>query len=111
MNEWTVAEFLLARITEEQAAAQACADAGDTCALKWNATTEPGMSEQMDHVHDHVSRWDSVRVLAECEAKRRIVEQIDRNVRDVPTGWSERILELLALPYADHPDYDEGWRP
>ena len=22
-----------------------------------------------------------------------------------------RVVKLLALPYSDHPDYREGWRP
>jgi hypothetical protein len=29
---------------------------------------------------------------------------------DVPEGWC-RTLRLLALPYADHPDYRAEWRP
>ncbi len=55
------------------------------------------------------------RVLVECETKRRIVEQ-GWWFCDVP-GCSgsvdarEAVLRLLALPHADHPDYDEAWRP
>lgn len=59
------------------------------------------------------------RQLAECEAKRRIVEEHPQFVSE---GMSycetcERstspcnTLRLLALPYADHPDYREEWRP
>lgn len=53
------------------------------------------------------------RVLADCEADRRIVT--------AASGWAsadadtqaamENIKRLLALPYADHPDYREEWRP
>lgn len=43
------------------------------------------------------------RVLREVEAKRRLV------------GWAETkalyVLTALALPYADHPDYRQEWRP
>jgi hypothetical protein len=57
--------------------------------------------------------WTSARVLAECDAKRRIVEQyapaLDSDPDSVPLlTW---ILELLALPYADRPGYDPSWAP
>jgi hypothetical protein len=57
------------------------------------------------------------RILAECEAKRRIVElhRIGYDPCDAHDASFESIpcetLELLALPYADHPDYREAWRP
>lgn len=55
----------------------------------------------------HVARWDPARVLAECEAKRRIVELNVYAYDDPPYRYC---LRLLALPYADHPDYQESWR-
>jgi hypothetical protein len=59
------------------------------------------------------------RVLVECDAKRRIVEeardQFAKPGDDPDDGMAdltyENVLSLLALPYADHPDYDERWRP
>lgn len=65
--------------------------------------------------------WQSIhpdRVLAECDSKRRIVsrcEPLDPSLfaGDV-TGWNRErsmMLWLLSLPYADHPDYREDWRP
>jgi hypothetical protein len=75
-------------------------------------------------------------VLAECEAKRRIVElhehhrsvtaayrsprgrevedaaaAQDRRTQEARTRVAEDVLRFLALPYADHPDYREEWRP
>lgn len=73
-------------------------------------------------------------MLAEVHAKRRIIEvhqpqehprpKIDLQYcvtcMDVKSGyqedWKEEVwpcatLRLLALPYADHPDYREEWRP
>lgn len=60
---------------------------------------------------------------AEAEAVRRIVYDA-RDVLDPPFGWLgrafvrfwlkgqvEQTLRTLALPYADHPDYREEWRP
>jgi len=63
-----------------------------------------------------------VQLLAECEAKRKIVEHAiawSATLHEVPEGWSEGTttayrmamewtLCCLALPYADHPDYAEA---
>lgn len=62
------------------------------------------------------------RTRAEVEAKRRIVAEYEAAVaqrrahpEDVATvGWwlgTIRVLELLALPYADRDGYREEWRP
>lgn len=56
----------------------------------------------------HVARWDPARVLAEVEAKRRI---LDEAIRLASYDGEFQFLEMLALPYADHPDYREEWRP
>ena len=68
----------------------------------------------------HIARHDPARVLAEVEAKRRIVEawvRADEAAGSYPgtdagieMGLHEAIA-LLALPYADHPDYDPDWKP
>ena len=71
----------------------------------------------------HIARHDPARVLREVEAKRRTVE-IHYDYRGVcPTCFSLRnqpaqrepypcdTLMLLALPYADHPDYRDEWKP
>jgi hypothetical protein len=57
------------------------------------------------------------RALAECEAKRRIVEPWTGEVGDDEDDWRygihsaahDRILRLLALPYASRPDYRQEW--
>jgi hypothetical protein len=55
---------------------------------------------------EHIAAWHPTRVLAECRAKRQVVEGVtaDEATRDL-------VLRTLALPYADHPDYREEWRP
>lgn len=72
----------------------------------------------------HIARHDPARVLREVEAKRRIVDLCAPPLVDVTdlhsTGrefiqgkgapWGEPVLRLLALPYADHPDYQNDWR-
>lgn len=69
---------------------------------------------------DAVRRFtDEKRVLADIDAKRRILGlyQLDFNDEGEPVclgGYGEAywdVVRLLALPYSDHPDYDESWRP
>ena len=61
------------------------------------------------------------RVLAECAAKRGLIDKArwaDEAGEDAlmtageygRASAFEDVLEWLALPYADHPDYDEAWR-
>ena len=71
----------------------------------------------------HAANWEPARVLREIEAKRLILSwhgavkndktpwgqpvQICRCGYDLPCGT----LRFLALPYADHEDYQEAWKP
>ncbi|SFO60056.1 hypothetical protein SAMN05421854_102478 [Amycolatopsis rubida] len=53
---------------------------------------------------------------AEIDAKRQIIELYSDGAEfpDFDGGYQsamEDVLELLALPYAEHPDYREEWRP
>jgi hypothetical protein len=59
-------------------------------------------------------------VFTECEAKRRIInrargwldEEPDGTVADtIARDLLGHVVRTLALPYADHPDYREEWRP
>lgn len=112
----TITEFLTARIDEDEAdarkatpghwklwAMQVLADTGGnneyseaTPVADTHSVDQPGLRT---FNANHIARWDPVRVLAECEAKRTII------YLQVP------VLQYLALAYADHPDYDESWRP
>lgn len=60
---------------------------------------------------NHAVRHLPGRVLAECEAKRRIVERYAHLHDHGDSGDAQWVLPLLALAYADHPDYREEWRP
>lgn len=111
MND--LAEFLLARIADDSSLAR-LADR-DAQALRpiTDDLTDPADG---DHRVTHMFRWSPARVLAECEAKRRIVEHYLAELNSHQSGWDARApqdypLRALALPYADHPDYREEWRP
>ena len=107
----TLTDFLLARIAEDEEAAEGV-NRG-----RWNSR----VARLDGDLYALVSRQHPERVLAECEAKRRIVEQHSEWAHVCPSGlnlWSDseewigcRTLAALALPFADHPDYDEEWKP
>ena len=131
----TLTEFLLARIAEDEAAARAAlgppaySHYGDNAAEE---TVAMGQGEGCaEEGADHLYRWLPPRVLAECDAKRRITSMhVEREYEcsRCDTGyWDENddgaevygarpeaypceTLRALALPYADHPDYLPEWR-
>jgi hypothetical protein len=65
----------------------------------------------------HIARHDPARVLAEVEAKREVVRLAERAHDYHETfmnGFAsamEDALRLYALPFAEHPDYRQEWRP
>ncbi|MGW4703253.1 DUF6221 family protein [Streptomyces sp. NPDC004285] len=62
---------------------------------------------------DHIARHDPARVLAEVDAKRRRLDQIAEAIAAGHDSYdlAAVLLPLEALPYADHPDYQDTWRP
>jgi hypothetical protein len=92
----TLTEFLRARLDEDQAAAEA-----------WSTPFSNPTAEQ----REHIARHDPARVLAEVDAKRRIIVECESLIDDPAVRAMETALCLLALPYADHPDYDQTWKP
>jgi len=93
----TLTEFLLARIAEDEA-----------------------------HLPDGFDCWyDPDRYVAECIAKRQMIEAIWRDDDQIEDEWgrarsrSQReaenvyplALQWMATVFADHPDYREEWKP
>lgn len=160
----TLIEFLLARLAEDESVAQAATpgpwewECAQTAGDEWgHQGHRPGdlVSQTarvisswgydadrvvVDNGADatHIARWDSARVLAEVEAKRRIVanhepypkvngcclehsgfepfEYMDCNVCCEASQYADSggyclTLRAVALPYADHADYQKEWRP
>jgi len=130
----SLVDFLLARIAEDERDASAALrdviSADGTIGARWWGAGSDVMAGRDDHVAavstgdlavaDHIARWDPARVLAECDAKRRIIgvhglnefnvdpcDAHDDTFASVPCDT----VRLLALPYADHPDYRDEWRP
>lgn len=145
-------EFLLARIAEDEKVARLAPERmverleqqGEAIARSYGDPQPPeddvSLADAMwwtaKDAADWIRRHNPTRVLAECEAKRRIVEQYAEYLSTVRAYRSPRwadamneqdkqdarqaearhrvaedVARLLALPYADHPQYDEAWRP
>jgi len=89
------------------------------------AATGPADNPQSMADAAHIARWHPARVLAEVDAKRRIVDRLDywetaasragvAGLSNFERGTRAELLatcRLLALPYADHPDYQPAWVP
>jgi hypothetical protein len=65
----------------------------------------------------HIARWDPARVLAECAAKRAVVEAYRRSAEEHFTDYAageyaawESAALALAQPYAGRPGWREEWR-
>lgn len=129
-------EFVLARVAEYEAAARAASPGGwhygdvDSVAggtLYDKSRTIASLIYEQPGDHDgsivrhllepeadangaHIARHDPARVLAECEAKRRIVEN---HLRHSPGergyGASRYAVAALARAHSDHPDYQARW--
>ncbi|RAN92647.1 hypothetical protein GAR05_06139 [Micromonospora saelicesensis] len=78
------------------------------------AATGPASHAQSMADAEHIARHDPARVLAEVDAKRRILDLMmpGRPVYPGAYGQAYRdVLRLLALPYADRPGYRDEWKP
>lgn len=110
--------FLRARLDDEARLATAASHAG----LGIDIGPDGHAVSSHPDAQDHIATWYPRRVLAEVDAKRRIVDklaamcqaadELDRN-DPMGAGYDEApdLLRLLGLPYADHPDYDPSWKP
>lgn len=119
-----IAAWLLEQIAEDEA------DAKESLPGPWRVTVRPVgvadgrwvitsrhdpkcVAELLDYGADrrmayHIARHNPARVLAECDAKRRIFETLRDEGGD---RLFDDIFRLLALPYADREGYREEWRP
>jgi hypothetical protein len=121
-------QFLLARIAEDKRMATDAAGASGR--EDWTSDDVPGDCALAGPAAELVARYDPARVLAECAAKRKLVLACmearpdlaflgtrPRGMADWPLSPSgphqmaALTLAVLAMPYADHPDYHAEWRP
>ena len=126
----TLTDFLLARIAEDEAVARSVVKANEgrsrTQDEPWGLSWQDD-NDQMSIEPDRILCVEPARVLAECESKRRLIAEVHPGATAedecggcgatlggewlTPPGAVCPVLALLALPYADHPDYDPEWLP
>ncbi len=96
--------WLRAQLDDDERVAQS--------AYYWSPT---GWFDVPDSAREHLDRWDPARVLAEVDAKRRILDGMiddDGFLRgNIASGTAWPVIVLLAAAYADRPGYREEWRP
>jgi hypothetical protein len=140
MSTPTITEFLEARIAEDEAAARTAelwADDGPEPHLRWFGQGNDMLVNRLGKAGPHVARHDPARVLAECAAKRAIVERhhpdrqlenwywSQRSCEDCGARWHKWLnndvptdigpeqgcptLRILASVHKDHPDYNPEW--
>lgn len=94
----SIVEFLEARIAEDDAAAQAAI--ANYAPDEWDNPASVGNYYPAD-----IAFWDRqtpIRVLAECAAKREVLELAE----DIPCM---SVLRALAAVYSTHSDYQQEW--
>ena len=133
----TLTEFLLARVAEDERVARAASISSgadwstkevepwgeivDGSSPQGNPRAYGDDTELWDHegalgmwpeTARHVAHFDPARMLAECEAKRDIIGFVlaaESGIEQLRPD--DRAMRALALPYADHPDYQPEWKP
>jgi len=116
-----IVEFIKARVDEDERAAQACLSRDWTVRNGTLHDDQPFDSGDLGIERlRHIARHDPARVLREVEAKRRLLAKHAHVVDGTQSSWtwfegsesaSREVAQLLALPFSDHPDYQEAWRP
>lgn len=107
-----IAEFLLARIAEDEAVALGVAEP----LYSRQTFADRFMSWESDHTDGdsaHVERWNPARVIAECKAKRLMIEDAAQIAHDGDGEVGYDVGSLLihmSRPYSDHPGYHWTWR-
>ncbi|MCB5273521.1 hypothetical protein BJG92_01043 [Arthrobacter sp. SO5] len=100
-----IVDFLSERITEDEAAARTLLT---------------------DRTVSVAAEWYERRLLLECEAKRRLIGIVesarqaalaamvsgasgDGHLVPASIDWMSQSLNALALPYFEHPDFNQDW--
>ncbi|WP_141582426.1 DUF6221 family protein [Actinomadura sp. WMMA1423] len=125
-------EFLRARLDRDEQIARACSESPWKASPSGTVSTDtvgtgtdgPAYvaTAENDAYAEHIARHDPPRALAEVAAKRRIVDDYEKQAwilgqghrtpeLDAAQSVRETVLRLLVLTYAHHPAYQEEWRP
>lgn len=91
-----------------------------SCARRGIALVESAWAP--DEIGEHVALHDPAEVMRDIAAKRKILDLYEENAHndndDDPYEWATgraqglgEVVRLLTQQFADHPDFDEQWRP
>lgn len=137
LSAMTLAEFLKARLDEDEVIAKAAAKIGreeaaslvghahwaarygtvvdaddDDFAMMYSSVTN-----STAEVCDHIARHDPARALREVEAKRMILtfweaqDAEERQREEDYGGFLYLIVSAAAAIWCGHPDYQQAWKP
>lgn len=126
-----LSRFLRARLDEEAALAHGASpgpwhvnDESDEVLAVDGVTVADGFAlsgKQLRATAAHIARNDPPTILFEVDIKRQLADRAAQTrawavgesgaVAGPAVTLANDILRILALPYADHPDYQEGWKP
>ncbi|HET6917295.1 MAG TPA: DUF6221 family protein [Acidimicrobiales bacterium] len=129
-----LSEFLLARIAEDEASSRMIADStGSVClyvghellydANRLRAECEAKRQIVEDHQWEYAdpyeswkgpeyrAKWGDTRDQRNCKRCGGVSHHPNLGEIERRDSWPCTTLRALALPYADHPDYQEAWRP
>lgn len=126
-----LASWLLALIADDEAAARLALSArwsviDGTVVFRQGTTDTVIVKDAAAQIRDleHIARHDPARVLADCAAKRKVVDVAHRMILDASDEGNDMlmkervltfrsaqiILTALAQPYADRPGFDPAWK-
>ncbi|WP_028478071.1 DUF6221 family protein [Nocardia sp. CNY236] len=110
-----IADFIVARLEEDENAAQAIDPDHRDWSYDQNSrairTAVPGLVAEVgdDNTHaagHHVARHDPARILRAAYARRYMLALAEVCARGNP---NDRMLRCLAAPWSDHPDFQREW--
>ncbi|MEU4296397.1 DUF6221 family protein [Kitasatospora aureofaciens] len=105
--------FLRERLDEDERIARACDGhaAFDGTGIVSSATVRgPIVTVLPSDVATHMARHAPARALAEVDAKRRILDDLDYGGAEMADARSH-VARRLAAIYRGHPDYRPEWAP
>ena len=101
----TITDFILARVAEDERAAH--------YAMTRDPLNDRDTEGWWIGHYQHYTRHDPARVVAQCEAIRRVVlscSEMQMSGVEMAAYLATQTIRTLALAHADHPDFREDWR-
>jgi hypothetical protein len=112
----TLVEFLLARIAEDERSTRSLLQSFRETREQLKNPKTLGLFMPGWHDWPQVEKM-CARVLAECEVTRQVIARTEKGCEchasgdetGYGVGWDWDVLDAIARPYADHPDYQQEW--